>query len=158
LAQKKCILIVDDEMGVRESLKMILKPNYQVHTAADGTEALQFIQKVKIDLVALDLNMPGLSGIDVLQQIKKNDPDIEVIVITAHGTPQNIQDASRYGAGDFVTKPFNVPDLIKSVNRSLEKRNYNLKLKKLNRYNSAASRIYHGKRDTLFLRKYFRHI
>ena len=125
---------MDDELGVRESLKMILKPNYQVHTATEGREALQSIQKNKIDLVALDLKMPGLSGIDVLRQIKKNDPDIEVIVITAHGTTQNIQEATQYGAGDFITKPFNVPDLINSINKSLERRSHNLRLKNFNRY------------------------
>jgi DNA-binding NtrC family response regulator len=140
MARKKSILVVDDEFGVRESLKMILKPIYQVYTAVDGGEALQSIQKDKIDLVALDLKMPGLSGIDVLKQIKKNDPDIEVLVITAHHTPQNVQDASRYGAGEFITKPFNVPDLISSINRSLEKRNHNLRLKNFNRYNSVVIR------------------
>ncbi len=140
MAQKRSILIVDDEPSVRESLKMILKPSYQVHTATAGTEALQSIQKNKIDLVALDLKMPGLSGIDVLQQIKKNDPDMEVIVITAHGTPQNVQEASRYGAGDFITKPFNVPDLISSINKSLERRNHNLRLKNFNLYNSVVIR------------------
>jgi putative two-component system response regulator len=136
VAQKKSILIVDDELGVRESLKMILKPSYQVHTATGGREALQFIQEDKIDLVALDLTMPGLSGIDVLRQIKKNDPDMEVIVITAHGTPQNVQEAGRYGAGDFIIKPFSVPDLINSIKKSLERRNHNLRLKNFNRYNS----------------------
>jgi len=136
MAQKKSILIVDDEFGVRESLKMVLKLNYQVYTAADGKEALQSIQEDRIDLVALDLKMPGLSGMDVLKQIKRKDPDIEVIVITAMGTPQNVQDASRYGAGAFITKPFNVPDLINSINKSLEKRSYNLRRKNFNRYNS----------------------
>jgi len=140
MAQKKSVLIVDDELGVRESLKMILKPIYQVYTAVDGREALQSLQKDKIDLVALDLKMPGLSGMDVLQQIKKNDPDIEVIVITAHGTPQNVQEANRYGAGDFITKPFNVPHLINSINKSLENRNNNLRLKNFNRYNSVVIR------------------
>ncbi|MGD0627627.1 MAG: response regulator [Thermodesulfobacteriota bacterium] len=140
MAQKKSILVVDDELGVRESLKMILKPIYQVYTAVDGGEALQSIQKDKIDLVALDLTMPGLSGINVLQQIKKDYPDMEVIVITAHGTPQNVQEASRYGAGDFITKPFNVPDLIDSINKSLERRSHNLRLKNFSRYNSVVIR------------------
>ena len=140
MARTKSILVVDDELSVRESLKMILKPIYQVYTAVDGQQALQFIQNDKIDLVALDLKMPGLPGIDVLQQIKKNDPDIEVIIITAHRTPQNIQDASQYGAGDFITKPFNVPDLIHSIKKSLEKRNHNLRLKNFNRYNSVVIR------------------
>ena len=140
MAQRKSILVVDDELGVRESLKMILKPIYQVYTAVDGGEALQSIQKEKIDLVALDLTMPGLSGIEVLQQIKRDYPDIEVIVITAHGTPQNVQEASRYGAGDFINKPFNVPDLIDSINKSLERRGHNLRLKNFSRYNSMVMR------------------
>jgi DNA-binding NtrC family response regulator len=140
MAQNRSILIVDDEPSVRESLKMILKLKYQVHTATEGMEALQFIQKNKIDLVALDLRMPGLSGIEVLQQIKKDYPDIEVIVITAHGTPQNVQEASRYGAGDFINKPFNVPDLIDSINKSLERRSYNLRLKNFSRYNAVVIR------------------
>jgi DNA-binding NtrC family response regulator len=140
MIQRKCVLIVDDEPGVRESLKMILKPILRVYTAIDGREALQSIQKEKIDLVALDLKMPGLSGIDVLREIKKGDPDIEVIVITAHSTPQNVLEASRNGAGDFITKPFNVPDLINSINKSLERRSHNLRLKNFTRYNSVVIR------------------
>ena len=140
MAQKRAILIVDDELGVRESLRMIFMPNYQVHTAVDGKEALQSIQKDKIDLVALDLRMPGLSGIDVLRQIKKNDPDIEVIVITAHGTAEDAKEAVRYGAGDFITKPFNISDLVNSVNKSLERRSKNLRFKNFSRYNSAVVR------------------
>ena len=134
MAQKRSILIVDDEFGIRESLKMILKPIYQVHTAADGKEALHCVQKDKIDLVTLDLKMPGLSGMDVLRQIKKNDPDIEVVVITAYGTVQNAQEANRYGAG-FITKPFNIPDLISSISESLERRSTRLRLKNFAQYN-----------------------
>jgi len=140
VAQKRAILIVDDELGARESLRMIFRPNYQVHTAVDGKEALQSIQKDKIDLVALDLRMPGLSGLDVLRQIKKNDPDIEVIVITAHGTAEDAKEAVRYGAGDFITKPFNVSDLVNSVNKSLERRSKNLRFKNFSRYNDAVVR------------------
>jgi DNA-binding NtrC family response regulator len=140
VAYKKSILIVDDELGVRESLKMILKPICRIHTAADGEEALQCIQKGKIDLVTLDLKMPGFSGIDVLRHIKENYPDIEVVVITAHNTAQNAQEATQYGAGGFITKPFNVPDLINSVNKSLERRSYNLRLKNFAQYNSLVIR------------------
>jgi DNA-binding NtrC family response regulator len=102
-----------------------------------GGEAVQSIQK---DLVALELKMPGLSGIDVLQQIKKNDPDMEVILITPCGTPQNVQEARRYGAGDFINKPFNVPDLINSTNKSLERRSHNLRLKNFSRNNAVVMR------------------
>ena len=131
MAQKGSILIVDDEVGPRESLRMILKPIYDIYTAANGDEALQVIQKEKIDLVTLDLRMPGLSGIDVLREIKKIRADVEVIVITGYGTLTNAQEAIRYGAGDFISKPFNVADIIAIVSKSFERRNYNLKIKNL---------------------------
>ena len=131
MAQRRSILVVDDQLSIRESIRMILKPKYEVLTAADGNEALQCIQKDKIDIVTLDLKMPGLSGIDVLKKIKQHNADIEVIVISAYGTPQNLQEAVRQGAGDFITKPFNADDLINSIGKSLERRTYNLKLKNL---------------------------
>ena len=71
MANKGTILIVDDEVGPRESLRMILKPIYEVCTAGDGQEAIRIINDKSIDLVTLDLKMPGLSGIDVLREIKK---------------------------------------------------------------------------------------
>jgi DNA-binding NtrC family response regulator len=137
MAQKRSILVVDDESSVRESIRMILKPKYDVYTAADGSEALKCIQKDKIDIVTLDLKMTGLSGIDVLKRIKKDNADIEVIVISAYGTPQNHQEAVRHGAGDFLTKPFNAPDLMNSICKSLERRAYNLRIQNLARYNSS---------------------
>ena len=137
MAQKRSVLIVDDESGIRESIRIILKPKYEVYTAASGDEALQCIQKDKIDIVTLDLKMPGLSGIEVLKQIKKRNADIEVIVITAFGTQQDHQEAVQNGAGDFIVKPFNAPDLIDSVCRSIERRAQNLRIRNLARYNSS---------------------
>ncbi len=131
MSNKGTILIVDDEVGPRESLRMILKPIYEVFTAGDGQEALRCIQDKNIDLVTLDLKMPGLSGIDVLREIKKFQADIEVIVITGYGTLTNAQEAIRFGAGDFISKPFNVADIIAIVSKSFERRNYNLKIKNL---------------------------
>lgn len=136
MAQKNAILVVDDEIGPRESLRMILKAIYEVYTAADGKEALNCIHREKIDVVTLDLKMPGLSGIDVLREIKKNNPDIEVVIVTAYGTVQNAQEVSQYGAAGFIAKPFNIPDLINTVNKSMERRNYNLRLKNFQQYNS----------------------
>jgi len=139
MEQNKSILIVDDEFGVRESLKMILKPIYHVHTAANGEEALRCIQKEKIDLVTLDLKMPGLSGFEVLREIKKNHPSIEAVIITAYGSGENAMEAVRYGA-EFINKPFNVPDVLISLNKSLEKQSYNLKVKNFSLYNSLVVR------------------
>jgi DNA-binding NtrC family response regulator len=131
MGQKGSILIVDDEVGPRESLRMILKPIYEIYTAVNGDEALQVVSKENIDLVTLDLRMPGLSGIDVLREIKKIKADVEVIVITGYGTLTNAQEAIRYGAGDFISKPFNVADIIAIISKSFERRNYNLKIKNL---------------------------
>jgi DNA-binding NtrC family response regulator len=87
------ILVVDDEQGVRESLRMILKFSYRVHLAQSGEEALNFIRENKIDLILLDLRMPGLSGLDTLREIKKINEDIDVIIVSAYGTIANVQEA-----------------------------------------------------------------
>ena len=130
MPQKNSILVVDDDLWVRESLRMILKPNYEVRTAAGGEEAFQCLLREKIDLITLDLKMPGLSGIEILKQIKRTNPDIEVVVISAYATEQNVQEATQYGA-EFIPKPFNIPDLIVSINKSLKRRSRNLRLKNL---------------------------
>ncbi len=131
MISKGSILIVDDEVGPRESLRMILKPMYEVHTAENGQEAINFISQKKVDLVTLDLRMPGLSGIEVLQEIKKLQPDIEVIIVTGYGTLSNAQEAIRFGAGDFISKPFNVADIIAIVSKAFERRSYNMKIRGL---------------------------
>lgn len=128
---KGTILIVDDEAGPRESLRMILKPIYNIFTASNGKEALEIIQRENIDIVTLDLNMPGISGIEVLKEIKKIKSDIEVIIVTGYGTLKNAQEVIRYGAGDFISKPFNVADIVAIVSKSFERRNYNLKINSL---------------------------
>jgi putative two-component system response regulator len=128
---KGSILVVDDEAGSRESLRMILKPIYDIHTAENGKEAINFLSQKKVDLVTLDLNMPGLSGIETLQKIRKVQPDIEVMIITGYGTLSNAQEAIRLGAGDFISKPFNVPDIIAIVSKAFERRSHNMKIKAL---------------------------
>ncbi len=125
------VLVVDDEIGPRESLRMILKPLYQVHTASNGYDALKFINSEEIDLVTLDLKMPGIPGIDVLREIKKKREDIEVIIITGYGTLPTAIEAIRYGAVDFISKPFNVAEIISVVSKSVERRSLNLKVKYL---------------------------
>ena len=128
MAGKGCVLVVDDEFGPRESLRMILAPVYDVHTVENGQEALNFICREKVDLVTLDLRMPGLSGIDVLREIKNFQPDIDVIIVTGYGSLTNAQEAIRFGAGDFISKPFNVSDIMAIVSKSFERRKYSLKI------------------------------
>ena len=131
MVSKGSILIVDDETGARESLRMILKPIYEVYTAENGRKAIDFISQNEVDLVTLDLNMPELSGIEVLKEIRKLKPDIEVIIVTAYGTQANEQEAIRNGAGDFISKPFSVTDMIAIVSKAFERRSYNMKIKGL---------------------------
>ncbi len=128
---KKSVLIVDDEESVRESLRQILKPFYEVRTASCGEEALQCVKGETIDLVTLDLRMPGMSGMEILREIRKVKDDIEVIIITAHADPANAGEAVFYGAGDFILKPFDVSDVTAKVSRSLERRHHGLKIKNL---------------------------
>ncbi|HUL37917.1 MAG TPA: response regulator [Thermodesulfobacteriota bacterium] len=125
------ILIVDDEFGPRESLRMIFKSFYEVYTVESGQEAIRFLSQNKVDLVTLDLHMPGLSGFDVLREIKNLQPGIEVIIVTAYGSLSNAQEAVSLGAGDFISKPYNVADIITTVSKSFARRSNNLKIKNL---------------------------
>lgn len=119
---KSTVLIVDDESGPRESLKMLLKPHYRVEEADGGLRAMQIIKKRKVDLVTLDLRMPGMDGIAVLKSIKEYDPRIEVMIITGYGAGSHAgaADLIRLGANSYHTKPFNVPQLMVEIAQAIE--------------------------------------
>ncbi|MHA2123604.1 MAG: sigma-54-dependent transcriptional regulator [Promethearchaeota archaeon] len=125
MSDKANILIVDDELGPRESFRMILKPSYNTLTAINGNNALDLIKQYPVDLVTLDLKMPGMSGIEVLKEIKKLKPDIQVIVITGYGTLKTAIECIRLGAFDYINKPFNVPEIIAVIKKSLTRRKFN---------------------------------
>lgn len=109
MKRKPSILVVDDEKSVLELFHRILKKKeYTVLTANNGKEALELADKERPDLVILDLNLPGISGIEVLRRIKKIDENIEVIVITGYGTMETVKTAMRLGAYDYITKPFDI--------------------------------------------------
>ena len=116
------VLIVDDEVGIRESLRMILKPSFNVYAAEDGEDALEMIKKIPIDLVTLDLKMPGMSGEEVLKLIKAYDPTIAVVIVTAYGTLESALEAIKYNVFDYIMKPFNVSDVLSTVERCIERR------------------------------------
>ncbi|MEI7833088.1 MAG: HD domain-containing phosphohydrolase [bacterium] len=118
----KKVLIVDDERGVRESIKMLLKSNYEIDLAKNGSEAISKLVKFKPDVVLLDLHMPDMSGIEVLQNIKSLDKDVEVILVTAYATVDTARKALRLGAFDYLTKPFNPHELETIVSRGIERR------------------------------------
>jgi putative two-component system response regulator len=116
------ILVVDDELGPRESLRMILKPSYEVITAEGGARALEVLRERRVDVVTLDLKMPGLSGTEVLEAVKAFDPRIEVIIITGYGSLKSATDAIRHGVADYIAKPFNVAEILSVVDRAVARR------------------------------------
>jgi putative two-component system response regulator len=128
------ILIADDEIGPRESLRMILKPNYNVFTVENGYAAIQMVKQVEPDIMTLDLKMPGLSGIDALKEIREIAPDLIVIIITGYGTLQSAIEAIRYGVFDYISKPFNVPEIIAIIDKSVQRKRLNLKIKEFLRH------------------------
>ncbi len=128
------ILIVDDEIGPRESLRMILKPHYNIFTAENGYAAIQMLKQNQIDVVTLDIRMPGMSGIDTLKEIRLIDPDVMVIIITGFGTLNSAIEAIRYGVFDYIPKPFNVPEIMCIIEKSIQRRKLNLRLKELLRH------------------------
>lgn len=122
MSLKWSILIVDDEFGVRESLRMILKSYYEVYTAADGQEALKILKERKFDLITLDLNMPNLSGIETLREIRRIDPEVPVIIITGYGTKKDEKEALLNGVRHFISKPFGTSQLINAIDAILRDR------------------------------------
>ncbi len=115
----RSILIVDDEVGARESLRMILKNEYEVFLAKNAEEAFLRIKEHAPDVILLDIILPDLDGLKVLEIVKQNDPDAIVIMITATKTVKTAVEAMKLGAYDYVTKPFEVDELRLMISRSL---------------------------------------
>jgi DNA-binding NtrC family response regulator len=115
------ILIVDDELGVRESLKIVFGKDYAVHEADCMEAALSKVLEIKPALVLLDILLPKTDGIEVLKQIKAIHPGCEVIMLTALNTRQLAATALEHGALDLIGKPFDVTDLRRKVISALEK-------------------------------------
>ena len=115
------LLVVDDEHLIRWSLEQNLKKQgYEVVTAGSGEDALRLVREEQPDLVLLDIQLPGISGIDVLEKIKDHDDDIIVIMVTANSGLENAVNAMRLGAYDYVSKPFNLDELSMVVKKALE--------------------------------------
>ena len=116
------ILVVDDEPGVQESLRMLLKSEGEVTVAANVDEALKAVAQQTPDVILLDLVMPGRSGLELLAELKERDVRAPVIVLTATNTVNAAVEAMKRGAADFVTKPFELDALRLKVRDKLEKR------------------------------------
>ncbi|HYA91392.1 MAG TPA: sigma-54 dependent transcriptional regulator [Thermodesulfobacteriota bacterium] len=116
------ILIVDDEKSIRYSLKRMMEGKYSILTAQNGEEALDRVKESSPDLIIMDIKMPGRSGIDVLREIKSIDPKSLVIIMTAYGTTEKAIEAMKYGAFDYILKPFPIPQMKGLVEKALSLR------------------------------------
>lgn len=122
MENRASLLIVDDERGPTESLRMVFKSDFEVYTAPGGKEALDILHEQPIDVVTLDLRMPGMPGVEVMEHIKRHDPDIEIIVVTGYASLDSAVRGLRNHVFDYVTKPFDVPQISTLVHRALERR------------------------------------
>lgn len=131
--KKEIILVVDDEKNIRRSVELICAgEGYEVKTAAGGAEALDILQAQPVDLLLLDISMPGTDGLTLLKEIRPKFPNTVTIIISGHGTVENAVTATRHGAYDFIEKPILKEKLLLAIanalkNRSLQQENVQLR-------------------------------
>ena len=137
------ILVIDDEVGIRESLEILLAlEGYTIRLAADGEEGLRILDQESFDLVLLDLSLPGQSGMELLPQILERYSELPIIMITAYGTVNNVVEAIRTGAENFVQKPWDNEKLLADIRSAIarhraEEENLHLKRALKERYSFA---------------------
>lgn len=120
--EKPTVLVIDDEAGPRDALKVILRPFFNIQAAESAQAAIDVLNSQHIDLITLDQKLPDRQGMDLLQEIKQQHSDIEVIIITGYGSLKSAMDGIRHGAAGYLLKPFNVTELVTLVNQTLDKK------------------------------------
>ncbi|MBU1995836.1 MAG: response regulator [Candidatus Omnitrophica bacterium] len=119
--KSKKILIVDDELGIRESLNLILSDHYDLILTESGTQALEVIDNcVDLGLVLMDIKMPQVNGLEVLATIKEKRPDLKVIIITGYKSIETASEASSLGASGYIVKPFKSDEILEKVKNNFE--------------------------------------
>jgi len=136
------LLIVDDEKNIRDGIAEAFQmEGYKALTAEDGQTAMKMLEENYIDLVITDLKMPRISGMELLQYVKQNWPNVPVIIITAHGDIADAVKAMQQGALEFITKPLNLEHLLKLTKNALEMRQLSIKNEELREEVEAQQRI-----------------
>jgi DNA-binding NtrC family response regulator len=121
-AEKRAtVLVVDDEHGVRQSFYMLLKDEFAVLLAESGKEAIDIFSRHAVDLILLDILLPDIDGIDLLERLKEMDPNTEIIMVTAVKEIQTAVKAIKLGAYEYIIKPFVVDEVITVIRHALEK-------------------------------------
>ncbi len=120
-AMTKKLLVVDDEVEICEFLKSFFEErDFKVTTGHSGEQAVELVAKIQPDVVLLDIQMPGLDGLQALKKIKQSHPHTKVIMVTAVETQDKIEEAMRYGADNYITKPLSLEYLEKDVQDKLD--------------------------------------
>ena len=120
---KPRILVVDDEDSIRKTMRMTLEyEGYEVTEAASGTEAIKAVENELPDLVFLDVKMPGMDGLEVLDRLKQNSPATQVVIISGHGNVQTAVQATKLGAFDFIEKPLETERVLLAVRNAVERK------------------------------------
>ncbi|MDD5067689.1 MAG: response regulator, partial [bacterium] len=118
------ILVIDDEKGLRDMLKYELESRgYAIDAAANGDDGLELIRRKEFDVVIADIKMPGMNGLQLLEKIKKINPDMDVVMITGFGTMDTVIECIRKGASDYINKPFTMNELNIVLDRISKQRN-----------------------------------
>lgn len=131
---KSNILVVDDEIIARQSLTDILKlEGYNAVSAPNGQAAIEYVRTHPIDLIVVDLRMPGMDGLEVIQVVNQASPDTEVILLTAHGSTDTAIQALRLRVHDYLTKPAAPANVIASVKKGLARRAAKIQAKRIRR-------------------------
>src|ERR1700693_4339280 len=119
--QNPQVLVIDDEIGPRESLRMLLQPDYNVHTADCVDAGIRLLKEKRPDTVVMDIRMPGATGIEGLRKIREIDPHLSVIMLTGFGALETAQEALRLGANDYISKPFDAHEMQEVIGRNVER-------------------------------------
>ena len=114
---KPVILVCDDEEGIRESFKLILEDTYQLKFATNGLQALEMLKTLSPDLMLLDIKMPKVHGMEILKEVKKLKPNLPVIIVTGYQSVEMAQEAIKNGASDYIPKPFETKEILKSISK-----------------------------------------
>ena len=121
MSTRKKVLIIDDEEGIRESLKLILGEHYQMILTGSGEQGLDVLANADdIGLVLLDIKMPQVNGLDILKQIKAQDSNMNVIMVTGYKSVETAAEAVSLGAGGYIVKPFKSDEILETVKKHLK--------------------------------------
>lgn len=142
--EKEIVLIIDDELGPRESMRILLKEKYEVHTFDRVEKGLQEIEKCSPDAIVMDIRMPGVDGIEGLRRIREIDSVVSVIMLTGYGSLETARSAIQLGANDYLKKPFDVGEMMRVIAD-------NVRRTKFTRRKNETEQNLHNLADTLMI-------